>query len=268
MSRASAFLLSGLLVLVGVSAKAAEPFNWNGPYVGVNAGYYWVHQDWFDVDSWFNGQTITTRPDGGAVGGTVGYNYVLNGLLLGLEADLDWLSVTAQNRVNNLTYRVGTTSTSTSTSTSTDFYGNTTTTTTTSTTSNPPATTSVKLKSDWPWAGSLRARAGVPFDRGLVYLTAGVALAEWTDKWTDTSACPTGWTCSYSKSGVTPGGLFGGGVEYALTDHLLVGTSINWVEYQTRTSPALYYYSQAIPYRYKMPADSFYLRLSVNYKLW
>jgi opacity protein-like surface antigen len=65
-----------------------------------------------------------------------------------------------------------------------------------------------------------------------------------------------------------PGGLFGGGVEYALTDHLLVGTSINWVEYQTRTSPALYYYSQAIPYRYKMPADSFYLRLSVNYKLW
>ena len=30
MSRASAFLLSGLLVLVGASAKAAEPFNWNG----------------------------------------------------------------------------------------------------------------------------------------------------------------------------------------------------------------------------------------------
>ena len=56
--------------------------------------------------------------------------------------------------------------------------------------------------------------------------------------------------------------------EYALTDHLLVGSSINWVEYQTRTSPALYYYSQAIPYRYKMPADSFYMRLSINYKIW
>ena len=117
MSRASAFLLSALLVLVGVSAKAAEPFNWNGPYVGLNAGYYWVHQDWFDVDTWFSGQNITTRPDGGAIGGTVGYNYVLNGLLIGVEADLDWLSVTAQNRINNLTYRVGTTTSSTTSTT-------------------------------------------------------------------------------------------------------------------------------------------------------
>lgn len=272
MRRASAFWLTGfwltgLLVLVSVTAKA-QTFNWNGPYIGLNAGYFWVNQDWNDVDNWFNGATITTHPDGAAAGGQIGYNYVLNGILLGVEADLDWLSVAAKDNYNHLTYRVGTSTSSTSTSTSTDIYGYSTTSSSTSTTTNPPATTNVVLKSDWPWAGSVRARAGLPMDRGLLYLTAGVAFAEWTDKWVDQSPCPSGWTCNFTKSGVTPGGILGGGFEYALTDRITLGSSILWTEYRSRTSPALYYYSKAIPYYYKMPAEGFYLRAALNFKLY
>jgi len=58
-------------------APAATPFSWTGFYLGANGGYGWG-------DSGANG---------GVVGGTIGYNYQIDPLVIGAEADLDFASL-------------------------------------------------------------------------------------------------------------------------------------------------------------------------------
>ncbi|HEY1945057.1 MAG TPA: outer membrane protein [Roseiarcus sp.] len=99
------FLLAALLAGVATSAFAADlptrkappapapvymppVFTWTGFYVGVNGG-----------GAFANGGRDFGDPDGGEVGGTVGYNYQLGQIVLGVEADWDWASLN-QNGVN------------------------------------------------------------------------------------------------------------------------------------------------------------------------
>ncbi len=99
------FLLAALLAGVATSAFAADlptrkappapapvymppVFTWTGFYVGVNGG-----------GAFANGGGDFGNPDGGEVGGTVGYNYQLGQIVLGVEGDWDWSSLN-QNGVN------------------------------------------------------------------------------------------------------------------------------------------------------------------------
>jgi outer membrane immunogenic protein len=69
-------------------AYYAPPFTWTGFYVGINGGY-----GFSDVDNnnfAFGGGKAFGHPDGGMVGGTVGYNYQIGQFVLGLEGSLDW----------------------------------------------------------------------------------------------------------------------------------------------------------------------------------
>lgn len=61
--------------------------------------------------------------------------------------------------------------------------------------------------------GSVRARAGVAFDRALVYATGGLAWGNF--KYTDLTLWP--WATTYSKTHT--GWTVGAGVEYALTNN-------------------------------------------------
>ena len=58
-------------------------FTWTGLYAGVNAGYGWGTQ---------KGAANATygKLDGAQVGGTVGYNYQMGQIVLGVEGDMDW----------------------------------------------------------------------------------------------------------------------------------------------------------------------------------
>src|SRR5690554_4792716 len=71
-----------------VKAPAYAPYNWTGFYVGINGGGGWGNSDW-------SGPTGTsgTNISGGLVGGTIGYNWQMNQLVFGLEADLDWSNI-------------------------------------------------------------------------------------------------------------------------------------------------------------------------------
>jgi outer membrane immunogenic protein len=65
--------------------RAALP--WNGPYVGLSLGYVW-----HDTEGVFNNAGTATDlsaldPNGGLVGGQVGWNARYNWFLLGVEAD-------------------------------------------------------------------------------------------------------------------------------------------------------------------------------------
>jgi outer membrane immunogenic protein len=58
-------------------------YNWTGFYVGINGGAGWGRSNWDAFGTEFN-------TSGGLVGGTIGYNYQMGQVVLGLEGDGDW----------------------------------------------------------------------------------------------------------------------------------------------------------------------------------
>ena len=89
------FATSAMAADVAVRAPAryiapVSVYNWTGFYVGIEGGGGWgfAHQtDPFGFDS--GGYNVS----GGLVGGTVGYNWQINRLVLGLEADESWADI-------------------------------------------------------------------------------------------------------------------------------------------------------------------------------
>ena len=63
------------------------PYNWQGLYLGVNAGYGWGNDNAASFSA-FGGSSGAINPSGWFGGGQVGYNAQFNSLVLGLEADL------------------------------------------------------------------------------------------------------------------------------------------------------------------------------------
>ena len=137
---------------------AAVPvFTWTGFYVGVNAGYGWNTNDSITI----GGVRFDIDDEGGFVGGAqAGYNYQIGSFVVGLEGDIQYADFGGDD---DLILADGTV---------VGFD-----------------------RSDW--FGTVRARAGVAFDRALIYATGGFAFAD----------DATGWTV-------------GGGLEYAFTNNL------------------------------------------------
>ena len=117
---------------------AAVPlFTWTGFYVGVNAGYGWNTNDSITI----GGVTFDTDDDGGFVGGAqVGYNYQIGSFVVGLEGDIQYADFGGNDRF--------------------DF-------------DDDGILDDGFDRSDW--FGTVRARAGVAFDRALIYATGGFA---------------------------------------------------------------------------------------------
>ena len=139
---------------------AAVPvFTWTGFYVGVNAGYGWNANDSITV----GGVRFDLDDEGGFVGGAqAGYNYQIGSFVVGLEGDIQYADFGGDDRF--------------------DFDGD------------------GILDDDFnnsDWFGTVRARAGVAFDRALIYATGGFAFADDANGWT-----------------------VGGGLEYAFTNNL------------------------------------------------
>ena len=65
----------------------APAFTWGGLYVGINGGYGYGAM----------GNTNFASPNGGMIGGTIGYNWQMGQIVFGGEADLDWASLNAGN---------------------------------------------------------------------------------------------------------------------------------------------------------------------------
>ena len=63
-------------------------FSWSGFYLGINGGYGWGTSDW-------SGFVFASKPTGWLVGGTVGFNYQISSIVLGIEGDYDWADISA-----------------------------------------------------------------------------------------------------------------------------------------------------------------------------
>lgn len=120
------------------SYNALPVFTWTGFYAGLNAGYGWNVGDSRFYDPTFG--SIPGRRHGGFVGGAqAGYNYQFGMFVAGVETDLQYAAVGNKGASYGTTYYPG------------DSDG---------------------------FFGTIRARAGVAFDRALVYGTAGFAYGD------------------------------------------------------------------------------------------
>ncbi len=163
------FGFAGAASAADLPARAAPPapivaaapiFTWTGFYVGVNAGYGW--NDSGDGDIVFEGAAIAgdSDDDGGFVGGgQIGYNYQIGSFVVGVEGDLQYADFGGVNY---------------------DF-----------------GPLGIYEDDSDDWFGTVRARAGVAFDRALIYATGGFAFTDNRSGWT-----------------------LGGGLEYAFTNNL------------------------------------------------
>jgi len=158
-------------------------FTWTGFYAGVNAGWGWLDDNNengifvpagtftppFAGVSGFVGGGAGGEDDGFVIGGQVGYNYQIGSFVVGVEADLQWADFNVENRV--FVAPAG----------------------------FPPTFIPAAFdEDDLEWFGTVRARAGVAFDRLLVYATGGFAYSD----------NDTGW-------------VVGGGLEWALPTNFL-----------------------------------------------
>jgi outer membrane immunogenic protein len=174
---ASAALLASAASAADLPARAAPPapimaaapiFTWTGFYAGVNAGWGWRDDD---EESVVLGGAVPgtlffeNGDDGGFVGGAqIGYNYQIGSFVIGLETDIQWADTGDDEEVRFV----------------------------------PAGVTGTFIPGEFnndlsDWFGTVRARAGVAFDRVLIYATGGLAYSDDS----------TGW-------------VVGGGVEWAL----------------------------------------------------
>jgi outer membrane immunogenic protein len=106
------------------------PYNWTGLYLGINGGGGWGTSAW-DSTGDFN-------VSGGLIGGTMGYNWQSNGLVFGLEGDLDWTNINGKTL----------------------------------------AFCTLGCKTSNSWLATVRGRVGVAFDRFMPYITGGLAVGD------------------------------------------------------------------------------------------
>lgn len=71
------------------SAIAAPGFSWTGFYVGAHAGYGWGRSTAITIF----GAQFPMNTSGAMVGAQLGYNYQINSVVLGVEADLSYAAI-------------------------------------------------------------------------------------------------------------------------------------------------------------------------------
>jgi outer membrane immunogenic protein len=161
-------------------------FNWTGPYIGASIGGAFGNSS--TRPTGFGSQDINMN---GVIGGLyAGYNYQFTpNFLLGAEGNFDFTSQEGDKRFN-------------------------------------AGGASLRVKQRAEWLAGIRARAGVTFDRFLVFGTGGVAF---TGLQTDVRGFG-------SKTENKVGWTIGAGGEYAITDNIIGRIEYQFVDFGDSTT--------------------------------
>jgi outer membrane immunogenic protein len=199
--------------------QAAPPilYNWNGWYVGANAGYSWgtsaidYAQDpgsTFGVPPFAAGGMLSSSvsPKSFIGGGQFGFNYQTGVWVLGIETDIAW-----RNRTDSVSYVLN------------------------------PFSDNLTLSDEQKWAGTLRGRIGLTsaaMSNWLFYVTGGLAYGSFEHSVTQfcNSLCTQ--TRTFSDSVTKAGWTLGGGVEVALTRNWSLGAEYLYMDFGTGTLSA------------------------------
>jgi outer membrane immunogenic protein len=196
---------------VGNLYSGTSAFQWTGFYAGVNGGHGFG--------------TVSREPAGGgvvsdnntggwALGAQAGYNVDMGGFVLGGEADLQWSSISYDEKLG------------------------------------APGT----LKAGVDGFGTVRARAGVAFDRVMPYVTGGVAFGNSTISLTDPANVVT------SQTNTHMGWTIGAGLEAAATDNITLKAEYLYVDLGTQS------YSTAPGGNIDVTQRFGVIRAGINYK--
>lgn len=192
------------------AADAAMPaaYDWTGFYVGANAGVAWNNTTVEDRFT-FNNERIPGLAhdlDGNQAaftgGAMLGYNYQIDHIVLGAEADFNYLGFSAdQKDERTITYE-GTTWTNTN-----------------------------KLSFEADWFGTIRSRVGYAVDNWLVYGTGGAAYGSMSvdHEFTGSDGALSGSKVNGNVDTVNWGWTVGGGVEYGI-DRWSLGVEYLYVD--------------------------------------
>ncbi len=207
-------LLSGCAMLAALtlasSAQAADiapaSYDWTGFYLGANAGAAWNNSS---VDNNYYSSTgipyvgFKNSLDGDetafTAGGLLGYNYQMDKVVLGIEADLNYLGF-SDSKSNSFEYP-----------------------------SSPglPYTTTSSVEADW--FGTIRGRLGFAVDNVLIYGTGGAAYGHVSASGKVTADFPPGGTAKTSTDSTNWGWTVGGGAEYGI-DNWSLGLEYLYVD--------------------------------------
>ncbi|MCA3574786.1 MAG: porin family protein [Aestuariivirga sp.] len=183
----SGLMTSAAIVAMSGFAQAADAidttYDWSGIYAGIVAGggIYSQVTPGDTEDYW----SVDRSAWGALVGGTLGVNFQYDRLVFGVEGDLSWTNF------------------------ETDLDG----------TYREPE--DYQAGGSWEALGTLRARAGLAFDRTMVFTTAGLAFADVDQTFCYQNGCG-GDDAEYDlhHEGWKTGFTAGFGVEHAFSDNL------------------------------------------------
>jgi outer membrane immunogenic protein len=199
--RPLAFATAASLALLGASAvhaadlaidaepapiEALDPtFTWSGAYAGATAGYVFGKDRTIEYAGGGYIQQFALKPDGWTASVMGGYNFDYNGFVVGIEADGGFADVH-----DSFVDPPG----------APPFVG------------DPGATGDVDIN----WQASARLRAGYAFDRTLVFVTGGWAVAGMTYEFSNLT---TGVREPFKDTRHSY--TVGAGIEYAITDMVI-----------------------------------------------
>ena len=211
------FVLAGSALVAALSiasaAQAADvavpaAYDWTGFYLGANAGVSWnnssVNTDYSvdgvklgDINNNINGDQAAFT-----AGGILGYNYQIDQIVLGVEADFNYLGFSENGNRNGTLDHLGT-----------------------------PIDLAAKGSVEADWFGTIRARLGYAIDNVLIYGTGGVAYGHVNadGKVTASIAGDEVATWKGSDDATNWGWTVGGGMEYGI-DNWSLGLEYLYVD--------------------------------------
>lgn len=192
-----------VLAILAATPAMAEETDWTGFYAGVFGGLAGGQQVYpFEIN--MGGDFIAGQADinssGFFAGAQAGFDYEVNGMLIGVVTDLSWANITGQLGVDI--------------------------------NSNLGFSADAMIGSTVDWFGTARLRAGAPVtDDLLVYATGGVAFGSVTYSY---EANWNGSGGSDSISDMQIGWTAGAGFEYKVADNISLQTEYLFVDLGSR----------------------------------
>jgi len=215
---------------------AAPIFTWSGLYVGVNAGFAsnrsksnWVDMGQAPFGCWNACTDSYSATQHGVIGGAqIGYNFQAGNFVYGVEADLAAVSGDGKARPD-----------------SDETY-----------------------KTALSAFGTVRARAGMAFDRALVYVTGGLAYGKVRNAYFNYD-CTVGPGCTdidvaFSQNKWRAGWTVGAGLEYAINHNWTVKAEGLYYDLGKKTVTAVD--TDGYLEGMKFKNDGFVARIGLNYK--
>lgn len=201
-------LLAGSALVAALSiasaAQAADmavpaAYDWTGFYIGANAGVAWnnstVDNDFYVDGTRLNGIANRIEDDQTAftAGGLIGYNHQIDALVLGLEADLNYLGFENDGK------RTG-------------VFGD--------GQNHPEVDLAAKGSIEADWFGTIRGRVGYAIDNVLLYGTGGFAYGHVSTDGRLTASVDDVEVATWKGSNdeTNWGWTLGGGMEYGINN--------------------------------------------------